>query len=126
MLLEQINNMLNDEELGQRFYGLTDLIKDLICNNNITEFKISKNVYPANHFIDIYTLRLNRLKKKKKVLLGLEETIEILKKTDGSVSMGYIESAEKHFVLFFSESLSKLIALFQVVKKSDIPDFGEK
>ncbi len=115
MDLNLIQDLLKDKELNQLFPDLVSLIEKRISDGEICSGKISENKYSSEHYLNIYISRLKYAQKKQRVkYYGLKKSIDILSQHKGFLIGGYINTLEEHIIIFFSEDLRKIVALFKV------------
>lgn len=114
MNLDHINTLLSTKKMQDNLFDVVSLLLKRIENNEIITFKVSDNIYPASHFIEICSSRLDYMKKKKaNEPTGYKKTLDLLKQFNGSIRIGYMTSHRKEdFVLYFQEDLKRIVALY--------------
>ena len=113
--------LLDDEELSNEFSFVIARAKECINSAKDLLVVVSDNIFPAKHFLDIYTTRMRFMKKNKSIKpIGFEETIRALQDWDGGIRVGYISSEGGSIALLFSGDLAKVVALFKMHKHTSV------
>ncbi|GEM_PF-4317558 len=118
MKLNLIEILLNDEKIYHVFPDIVSLIKKRISEGEVCSMRVGKRKFSAEHFSDIYSSRLKWIEKKQmlKNYDGLEKTVCILSRFEGFLVVGSLDTSREHIVIFFSEDLKEIVALFKVSK----------
>ena len=114
MNLDQIKTLLSREELDTSLSEVASLLSRRISNNEISSFDVSTNDYPASHFREICSSRIDYLQKNQlKIPPGMKETVDLLGQYKGQVRVGYTISTKKEkFAIHFQKDLNSIVALY--------------
>lgn len=103
MNTQELLNTLAKCRPGDRLFNAVNLAMEVVTSSSVDEVALSLP-YPKDALFDTYQFRLQRTHARGRQIIGLSESLEVLKGARGDIRVGYCVTEERTIVFWLDDT----------------------